>query len=804
MTRSFKVSFPLPGRRPTNSPGTTPGSQISARKEGDGSPLCHPGAKAEKVLGALDGDGSELYKKTKKEYKSLRRYPSFMSVTLSDMDAESVQAEDGFPFPGVRTPSEVIRRTTQAISRHGSSPLLGEHLSTGSATDYFSCASRPPPHHADSSSTLRSHYEKTKSTLLVSQQTSSSSVRDMALRKGLPTVSSPLNHDVVREMKTMETKKIHTRNLSDDSKLSGNSKVSANSKIAGMPRRRPSVNDPPTLYPNAPRAFHAVSPPSALINSAVPKEEHPGILHSKSFHRPRWWDRKKSKTPPSPPRVEHIVDPPPIERNYSSVKIHVKKPKAGARNWFDGLDDDENMPELLHQVDGLKRPFPQPPSGPLSISEIMSQQHLTPAPPVMSSFGHKSQPSGSSDPRSNNSVISPALTRIHGELSPQPSVVGSLPGSPSVRSLQSTESSRGIHPGIDLQIQSVLNLSSSDDEDDSSALAETSHRRHRIRASIEKADYGSEVLLGNAQRVQPARPRPAVNRNSRGPSSRSSQMSEIVPPVPRIPNRPQLAARTSSMKWKEIMEERSTSTTTDAGESTYESGESSLNLKAEARDPVSRSKKNKNLRGSKLMKVTTEEERLLEAMREKRASVRSNDFQKGFKKAMQLQTQDLSPRPQTAGADGRTSRSSLYRSRALVSPPPSQQQNKSSLSSVAGSRLSMSTDNILEDGYPFPHVSSVKKPPNISPPKPSPSLSLSHSDRTMSTPTSHNSPMTPPPNLGALSIYGRSPFRGAMPTNKYGHERTRTASSGIVMVAGTEHHDNEVGEWEMDNFWSCA
>ena len=168
------------------------------------------------------------------------------------------------------------------------------------------------------------------------------------------------------------------------------------------------------------------------------------------------------------------------------------------------------------------------------------------------------------------------------------------------------------------------------------------------------------------------------------------------------------------------------------------------------------------------MKVTSEEEALLEAMRGKRASIRQDDFDKGFKTAMQLQ--DIVTRPKTAGADGRASPSSNFRSGPSISPPLQEFAIKMS---GTDPRFSASADDLrLGDSYPFPKVPSNRKE-YISMSKPSPSPSFSPSDLLPETPASNNSPVTPPGH-GGLGGHGRSltlsPARGITGTNKTGSQ----------------------------------
>ena len=908
MARTFKISFPLPGRRPSSSPNTTPGSQLSAsHSDHNDSPLYHPSPKVQEVLGAATPDSNASSKrKSRKERRNLRKLPSFMSVTLADPDEnESAKVEEGFPFPGMQTPSMLSannaslssRPPSHAMSRHGSSPLLGEHPAIGSTTthaDYFSVENtgpRPQPRQATSLSALRSYYDKAKSPLSVSQQSSDFTTGDMAIQQGEPQISRSIKTDHV-------VLRTHSRNQSGTSKGSNGSNTSARTKIAGTPRRRPSVNDPPTLHPNAPKVFaHAVSPPPALINSSLPRSIQTGQASSLSFGKPRWWERKKPKMSPPvemPERFDHV----PFEDGISSAKVNVKKPKKGISNWFDAVETDESSlshysePETAdHEPRSEVKPQPEGSQNPVTIHEIMAQTPLHPAPAISSrksSFSNKNKRAGQSDRKLSFKLDSYSSDlRQAGESTQmrdltRTSLTKSAPGSPTGRNSRTICGPRGISmKDIDLQIQSVLNLSSSEDEEEAKAetsAPESSYRRHRIRPSLERAEYGDEVLLGNALRVQPLKPKPVVNRQSERASYRRSQTTSNIPPVPRLPSRPQLTQRTSSTRWRTLLEEKATSTTSqtqnsstnlaDASESTIDSaGESSLNDNtppSSQSPPATRlgsNKRSSNLnplhRGSKLMSVTSEEETLLEAMREKRASIRATDFQKGFNSAMQLHVADYMNRPKTSGADGRTSRSSIYgagSSRGSISPPllgpsvyrppggngqyPQQYQQqrrnpeqighlyKASLGAQSG--LSASTDNLtLEDAYPFPEVPSEPIPLAItrSPvykSEESPSLTFSSSEVMPSTPSTHNSPLTPPPigiKMGSLmGAYGVargggqiSPPRGqqlevkAAGPGQYGHERRETGSSSVVMLDGTESYaakldeENEISGWAVDS-----
>lgn len=765
-------------------------------------------------------------KPPKRQRNQLRKYPSFMSVTLADLDNDSLKAGGARPQPGMHTPSDISRPPTQTLRRQGSSPLLGaRQLENSTDADYFSLPPLSQAHRVESSSTLRSYYDKTKSPLSISQQTSASSARDMALRKGFPQISSPLSHTVDDSVKAPEPTIItkHTRNISSGSKGSQASKASARSKATTTRRRRPSIIDNPAVYPDTPRGFQAFTPPQALTSSSRPNPISPGP-HAASFSRPRWWERKEPKASP-PVNGDRKLDYRHPEEAIPSIKINVKKPKPGARNWFDGLDEDEIALDVIQQrevsefqLPGILAPAVVVHHAPLVTHEDTPQELHPTSPLRKSSFSNKSQRSVPSDRKLNFRLDAPPPRRAYNGKSSPPSMTRSPPSSIGSKSIRSTDSSRGIHAGLDLQIESVLSLSSSEDEGENETSIKPPPRRHRIRPSIERVEHGDEVSSDNAQEMKSVKPRPVVNGHSRRPSLGKPNSAEIVPPVPQIPNRPNViqnvTRRSSSTKWAQMLEEKLVRTT-EAGESAIDSGESDLSGTTKSRRTPSLGQRSRRLHGSKLMKVSSDEERLLEAMREKRISIRQDDFQKGFNKAIQLQGgQDLVDRPKTAGANGCASQSSVYGSRGSMTPPHAGHAYKNSL---AGSGISATTDDLalegaLEHAYPFPQVpESLRSSVAFSfPPKPSPGLSFSLSDILPSTPASRNSPMTPPPGHGSLGAYGRgfgtSPSRGVIARNHQGHERKRTVSSSVVMLDGAEQHaqqldeENEIVGWAMDRW----
>ncbi|KAL5329174.1 hypothetical protein ACEPPN_002684 [Leptodophora sp. 'Broadleaf-Isolate-01'] len=179
MGRTSKFSFPIPGRKhkegaPVITP-SVPGNNLS---------------KAQRILGTssnLNIDMSSIREEGHQQWRHPGSRSSGMSISISDStrSAESVhelqsgnwEHESGLP---------------KGMSEKASSTLLGRrYVEDGTATTSDRSGRL---RNEDSSSTLKSFYDRQKTPLSISQQTSASSARDLALRKGCPPVvqRSPL------------------------------------------------------------------------------------------------------------------------------------------------------------------------------------------------------------------------------------------------------------------------------------------------------------------------------------------------------------------------------------------------------------------------------------------------------------------------------------------------------------------------------------------------------------------------------------------------------------------------------------
>ncbi|PQE14596.1 proteophosphoglycan ppg1 protein [Rutstroemia sp. NJR-2017a BVV2] len=175
MGRTSKFSFPIPGRKRSLSkdqaipPARTPHTGLS---------------KAEQILGT----GSVV----PGEWRRPSSRASGMSIAVSESTHSVKSINDNGSNHKQWDGESAVLPKHEMLGRKASSTILGQRFGEDMATETSSTLHRL--RNEDSTSTLKSHYDRQKSPLAISQQTSASSSRDMALRKGLPAIvnRSPL------------------------------------------------------------------------------------------------------------------------------------------------------------------------------------------------------------------------------------------------------------------------------------------------------------------------------------------------------------------------------------------------------------------------------------------------------------------------------------------------------------------------------------------------------------------------------------------------------------------------------------
>lgn len=341
-----------------------------------------------------------------------------------------------------------------------------------------------------SSSTLHSHYEAQKAPLSISQQTSDSSRRDFALRKGLPVVvqSTTPDKDSLRQLRLFSFNK--NRDKQESKNLT---KQSPQSPVSPA---RSAVSSHRSSTTSEERAISA----SSSFLSPFPSNPVPKGRKDVRF---------QPVSPGSPASSKKLNPPtrsPAIRPEPSHIKVNIRRPKAGVKHWFDGLEGDSSEGESTHEpelqpnfVAGIEMAFQDGRIGPMSkdlsrTSTFMSGSSSQDANPMPSKRSHHTP-----HHTLRSSAIPPRITTLNAKSSrsslPRGAPNKSLfpPSKPKACSLAST----------DLHQISVLDLSSSEDEEPQPVMTDaTRNSLPQLRDSIAvESLIESEIEIGTAQAI---------------------------------------------------------------------------------------------------------------------------------------------------------------------------------------------------------------------------------------------------------------------------------------------------------------
>lgn len=795
MARTFKFPFPLPSRRPDSHPAYL--------HDASDLPFFSPGSKAERVLGTSDSGVRGSRKPSGSKEKKSHKQTSYMSVTVLETDGLSLKAANS--------------TIGKPLHQSHSSPLPQKSYmhnmaewDTGSVTEI----SEIPPR-SQSSSTLQSYYDSSKSPLYISQQTSASSARDMALRKGYPSMIGPPAPEVSEINGYVKTR------IGDD-KVKTRSRPKHLNLQFGLSSllHKPDGRVKPVLSPN-----HMVRSPSP---TSIASE------HQQTGQRSRpklfLWERKKSKES-LPSGVEGPQDLLCSDENAPvAAETLLETPQEEVENRFDGVAANRIRPDGLPQ-----RPLSPNLEGSVSVARAdHSRRHrLRRSKSSISELSEEQEPNYHHKARAHSTSL-PFDTSLHPQQQEEPRVASTAGGPTSGH--RAKESLTVIIPTINIHEHSFLSLSSSDEENEvCEPMTDAMSRRHRIQASIDKVDFGEEVMVCSAQRLTHVKPRPVVNL----PRRRTSRLkeSDSIPPVPSIPA---INPRISSIRWRE--ETNNPLPGLETRSNSDHSRQSSRTSCSASRLSPLRSQWKPAIRENKMMAVTAEEEQLLEAMRRKRASIRQEALAEHIDDFNLLQHHMKSfLRPQTAGVDGPCQSSYFNRDRS-ISPSlaggpalgclkvsaaasadgishdePSFLRSAASLckcpthpSSPGEARRVFTT--FSDSGMSMPHLSF--NPSDILPSTPAMSDATEEEVHGAALHADCASPLTPPLDHGALDLYATeltvedlSPHaEPILVVNERGHDRKRTVDSRVIVLDGTGRDGRELVEesgmasWAVDRW----
>jgi hypothetical protein len=588
-----KFSFPMPGRRTQKQAEQDDGassipsipSTPSMPEWSSRSRLDEPSSKAHRLLGTSD----TIHRTTTKMPTS----PGYMSITVSEA---SFGSEIGDKASRTATDYNGLH-VRPDMSRRSSSNVMGRTYSNdGRRGSDQSTASHLQPQTSDS--TLRSHYDPKSSPLSISQQTSNSAVRDMALRRGKPQVvtnynnytASPISPVIMDETRRKENRKSKPARL-DLSKLFPKPKGGA-----------------------GPDTSNALFSPTKIVNS-------PAAMSMTSDYFPRPMTREPTPNPRGQVRLKTTSRRPgdmpltpssPVRQfqrdQYDNGKIHVRRPPKGVQHWFDALDDDSD--EALEHV-------AVPIFAPTAVHPV-----ATPKGPLRRIATSQARPDATPPHQAlRKQHLKPMVTR-HDTFTHDDLVDVNRLNSPSQFSLASTKTKESTLSKSNLQDSSILSFSSSEDEDEDSHITAC---RVVVRRSLD-IDDASDIVIGQAQafEVRPHRRPSAGGVSTLSTSTNAATIQVMYSPEPTFlpshyPRSSHFSGsrRSTHIKQPSVIHEDedirpNTAVNMPLSPSTY----SAMSARTSASEP-----KPQTNGEHKLMAVTAEEEALLELMRRKRASM---------------------------------------------------------------------------------------------------------------------------------------------------------------------------------------
>jgi hypothetical protein len=629
-----KFSFPIPGRKSrtktdrdnistVSSHSTTSLPQYSRHKDFSAS-------KAERLLGTASPNPSAS------RDQSLHPPDSgYMTITVSEASFGS----DGTDKASMAAREDGSLRSTRGprVVHQASSNILGNTYHDDDQPGSYA-SSMSGLRAKNSSSTLRSYYDPDSSPLYISQQTSASAVRDMALRKGYPQIA--LNH---RQSHVLDSS---SRNTAEDRQRDRRKSKPALLDLSKLfPKPRANGTEQALLSPNkmvnSPTAMSTTSNhfPRPMTREPTPQQGGARLIKTEKRHQPPTSQRS------TPPVRSHQRD------MYDNAKVNVRRPPGGIHHWFDGLgeesDDAEHEEEHIHII----APTPVSPHMP---------RHL---PVERGSLARYIQDSAQANQHTmytqHGAPISRKEQHLHANLYDAHRL-----SSPSQTSLVSSRTKTSTFSRSNLQDSSVLSLSSSEDEAEEDAEYESAiPPKFVVRDSLGTMDEQGEIIIGRAQAYE-VRPRFPGRQNSVGKmsmlstSTNAATIEVMYTPEPyspfQYPGRPFGSRRSSHVRQPSVIpeyEDERPKTYEDIQPKTQEDGRSKayqdIRPKTSAHPPrsptsvlsgrTSTSEPRPRPESHKLMAVTAEEEALLEMMRRKRAAMAKRSFSDGHRNSLTVE-----------------------------------------------------------------------------------------------------------------------------------------------------------------------
>lgn len=747
-----QFSFSISGRRQKKQESAAGSSKAPQSPSAQQWPSHHdePSSKAHRVLGTSE---APMFRTQSRQANNTPASPAHTTITVSSEAGYGNAHDDRMSA----TATDYTRRP--AMSKRPSSNILGNSTGDSSRRGSDNSAAGYRLHAQNSNSTMHSHYDAKSSPLSISQQTSNSAVRDMALRRGRPPV---VTDGHAHTFNGFEASPISPM-MESDRRKSKPAKLDLSKLFP-----KPSVGDGQKHLNNLLSPTKMVHSPAAMsMNSeyfAQPMTREPTPAPKGHAKLTKHATRRHAEHAPPPPKSPKRL----FKRDeYDNAKVHVRRPPKGVQHWFDALDEDSDealdSPKQQVHAPHARRPS-NTPKIPLRKTSL-GGLYQPAAPSHPAPRAQKSVPAFSSDSFSHEDMID-----INGLVSPSQY---SLPNSTKTK-----ESSLSKH---NLQDSSCLSFSSSEDEHDEDRRA---LRNFTVRKSINMDDDAGDIVFGQAQAFEVRSKRYSERKMSIASTSTSAATIDIMytpetfspPNFSRVSNH-SMSRRSSHLRQPSIiLEDEDDRPRTAAHAPPSSSAYSIRSTRTSASEPHPRT----TAAERKMMAVTPEEEALLELMRKKRASMAkqsSTSLSKAYTEQENQRQRALEALQKTGRMSAflanespaaspvklvemkskRKSVAASSTSSAHLTPPP---RGRSTRTSHDVNNTSTLRDSSVSDseGFNFPVARGslphhIPTPGAYSPLDPFPPISPSH-DASIASPTTIDhvsplpSPVTPGPRPG--------------------------------------------------------
>lgn len=599
MARKSRFSFSALSRGQSYDENDRAASKQRATPSSQSGHAFDPTSKADEVLGPSERSGSYQHPEGPNKgniRERLKKQCSSLSITITESRPVGAKA---------------YRRTKEGERMQALSPKLGP-ADNVSITSITGRSIRTK----GSTSTIQSHYDPAQSPLSVSQQTSASSARDMALRKGYPPILSPFRQSTFQESSDKRgLRRLHRGNKQNE--------------LGQRTIPNPDFSVALTKTQSVP-----CSPSVMAAGSEIQSPLSPSLRN--------WLGRQMSRMIAQPrlaAKSSQEIWQAEIERRLAtdSFTLKLPQPKQDVENWLDDAELDDTFDTM---------------------GEISTLQMFVKGGRSSLNSSTNSSDYSTSSVRTLTSQVSDTARTLQ-TLQYRQSMPPSDKPKPAVarRGSQLRKSARVSKiTNSDLHIESVLALSSSDEESEAGTDPPRIYPHGSPKASANTSSKGTKVLespsnnrtstlhqhrkgLSVGTTISSSGHRPSASvRNHSPSSSRKSGISHH--------------RQTSSVHWHaDMVRDRHPLHPSSQSSLVHKKSESSLRKEDRPLAPTTLAhleEDSPRTRLSRMMAVTPEEEKLLSAMRHKRASMRKAVHEEGISLAVEHRL--TAPRPKTADA----------------------------------------------------------------------------------------------------------------------------------------------------------